>query len=81
MTGRAATRSGHSRAKRGDCAAPHPSAQRICGTGLALRTARESVVWLQVRAGLGAMPAFSEREISNAELDALYEYLKEGWRS
>jgi mono/diheme cytochrome c family protein len=30
----------------------------------------------QVRHGLGAMPAFDERRISDADLDALIEYLK-----
>lgn len=41
----------------------------------------KSVVCLQVRAGLGTMPSFSEEQISEEDLDALYEYLEAGWRS
>ena len=33
------------------------------------------LVRMQVRAGLGAMPAFSEERISDKEIDALLDYL------
>lgn len=63
------------------CYQCHQTGEGGLGPALPAVPVPKSVVRLQVRAGLGAMPAFSERQISEADFDALYEYLLAVWRS
>lgn len=63
------------------CYQCHQTGEGGLGPALPAVPVPKSVVRLQVRAGLGAMPSFSERQISETEFDALYEYLMAGWRS
>lgn len=58
------------------CNGCHPGG--TAGVGLALndKPLPEAAIRLQVRQGVGAMPGFSEAEISDAELDALVAYMQ-----
>lgn len=58
-----------------ECNQCHPRGE--AGVGLALndKPLPDAVIRTQVRAGFGAMPAFSEAEISEEALDAIIAYL------
>ncbi|HEX7005189.1 MAG TPA: cytochrome c [Trueperaceae bacterium] len=60
-----------------NCHACHPHGGRGIGKGVADRPLPAFAVRLQVRHGLGEMPAFSEEEIDAEEMDALLAYLSE----
>jgi mono/diheme cytochrome c family protein len=55
-----------------ECNQCHPRGRAGLGSGLFVP---DLVLRTQVRAGLGAMPAFSEEQLSEAELDALVAYV------
>jgi mono/diheme cytochrome c family protein len=57
------------------CNRCHPLGEAGLGPALNNRPFPEFLKRLQVRRGLGAMPAFSEKQISDDELDALMDYL------
>jgi mono/diheme cytochrome c family protein len=57
------------------CHACHPNALAGLGPGIVDRPLPRWLVRLQVRVGVGAMPAFSREELTDAELDALLDYL------
>jgi mono/diheme cytochrome c family protein len=57
------------------CHACHPNALTGLGPGIIDRPIPGWLVRLQVRIGLGVMPAFSTEEIDDEELDALVAYL------
>jgi mono/diheme cytochrome c family protein len=56
------------------CHQCHPGAQAGLGPSI---TPSPAIIRLQVRFGLGAMPAFSHDRLPDAELDALIAYLVE----
>lgn len=56
------------------CHQCHPGAQAGLGPSI---TPSPVIIRIQVRSGLGAMPAFSEERLPDAELDALVAYLME----
>jgi mono/diheme cytochrome c family protein len=58
------------------CHACHPNALAGLGPGIIDRPIPNWLVRLQVRVGLGVMPAFSAGEIDDEELDALVAYLE-----
>jgi mono/diheme cytochrome c family protein len=57
------------------CHACHPHALAGLGPGIIDRPVPGWLVRLQVRVGVGVMPAFSEVEIDEDDLDALVAYL------
>jgi mono/diheme cytochrome c family protein len=57
------------------CHACHPNALAGLGPGIIDKPIPPWLVRLQVRVGLGVMPAFSAEEIDDEELDALVAYL------
>jgi mono/diheme cytochrome c family protein len=57
------------------CHECHPHALAGLGPGIIDRPIPNWLVRLQVRVGLGVMPAFSADEIDDEELDALIAYL------
>jgi mono/diheme cytochrome c family protein len=57
------------------CHACHPGGEAGLGPGIADKPLPRSLMSLQVRAGLGAMPAFSEEELSGPDLDAALDYV------
>jgi mono/diheme cytochrome c family protein len=57
------------------CHACHPNALAGLGPGIVDKPIPGWLVRLQVRIGLGVMPAFSADEIDDEELDALIAYL------
>ena len=57
------------------CHQCHPGGGKGIGLGITNKPLPDWVIRLQVRNGIGQMPAFSEEEISDAELDALVAYL------
>lgn len=58
-----------------NCSQCHPGGTQGLAPALNNKPAPGWLIRFQVRHGLGAMPAFSEEEISDAELDALVEYM------
>lgn len=58
------------------CHQCHPGGEAGLAPALNDKPLPGFLVRLQVRAGLGAMPAFSAREISDADLDDLVAYLR-----
>ncbi|MEW6612817.1 MAG: c-type cytochrome [Pseudomonadota bacterium] len=58
------------------CQQCHPGGAGGLGPALNDKPLPGFMIRLQVRNGLGAMPAFSERQIAPAELDDLIAYLK-----
>lgn len=58
------------------CHQCHPGGTGGLGVALNNKPLPGFVIRLQVRQGFGAMPAFSEEEISDEALDALVAYLK-----
>lgn len=57
------------------CQQCHPNASAGLGPGIVSKPLPSWTIRLQVRHGLGQMPAFSEEEISDAELDAVVAYI------
>ena len=60
-----------------ECNGCHPQGDGGLGPALNNKPVPGAAIKIQVRAGVGAMPAFSEEEISSQELDALVEYMTE----
>ena len=58
------------------CHQCHPGGEAGLGTALNNKPLPGPLIRLQIRQGLGAMPAFSKEEISDADLDHLIDYLK-----
>lgn len=59
------------------CQQCHPGGEAGLGPALTNKPLPAFLVRMQVRQGFGAMPAFSEQEISAEQLDDLLGYLKE----
>jgi mono/diheme cytochrome c family protein len=59
-----------------NCSACHPGGQQGIGPAINDKPLPVWAIKFQVRHGLGAMPAFSDEEIPDAELDAVVKYLK-----
>jgi mono/diheme cytochrome c family protein len=59
------------------CSHCHPGGEKGLAPALNNKPLPGFLIKFQVRHGLGAMPAFSEREIAPEELNALVAYLKE----
>jgi mono/diheme cytochrome c family protein len=58
------------------CHQCHPGGENGLGPALNDKPIPEFVIRYQVRHGLGAMPAFSEEQISEKDLDHVIAYLK-----
>lgn len=58
-----------------ECNQCHPRGESGIGVALNDKPLPDLLIRAQVRAGLGAMPAFSQAEISGEELDAIIAYL------
>jgi mono/diheme cytochrome c family protein len=58
------------------CSHCHPGGEKGLAPALNNKPLPGFLIKFQVRHGLGAMPAFSERQIEDPELDALVKYLK-----
>jgi mono/diheme cytochrome c family protein len=58
-----------------ECHLCHPGGEAGLGFSLNNKALPGALVKLQVRRGIGAMPAFSKAELSDEELDALVAYL------
>jgi mono/diheme cytochrome c family protein len=58
------------------CNQCHPGGDGGLGPSINAKPLPGFLVRLQVRAGLGAMPGFSEQDISEQELNDLVAYLK-----
>jgi mono/diheme cytochrome c family protein len=57
------------------CHACHPGGEAGLAPGIIDKPLPRALMRLQVRAGLGAMPAFSEEELPARDLDALLDYV------
>lgn len=60
-----------------NCHQCHPGGEAGLGPALNNKPLPRFMIRYQVRHGLGAMPAFSEQQIDDHELDHLLVYLKE----
>ena len=58
------------------CHKCHPGGEPGLGPGLNDKPLPQFLMRFQVRHGLGAMPSFSDDEISDGDLDRLIRYLK-----
>ena len=58
-----------------ECNGCHPGAAGGLGPGIANKPLPGFAMRTQIRAGVGAMPAFTEQMLSDAEVDALVDYL------
>lgn len=58
-----------------NCHQCHTGGSKSLGLGITNKPLPDWAIRFQVRNGIGQMPAFSEEEISDAELDALVAYL------
>jgi len=58
-----------------DCNGCHPQGAAGLGPALNDKPVPAAAIKLQVRQGVGAMPSFSEKEISAQELDALVAFM------
>ena len=58
-----------------ECSQCHPGGAAGLGPGINDKPLPGPLIAFQVRHGLGAMPAFSEEQISEEELDAVVAYL------
>jgi mono/diheme cytochrome c family protein len=54
----------------------HPGGEAGLGPALNDKPLPEFLIKTQIRAGLGAMPAFPPQEISDADVDAIIAYMK-----
>lgn len=59
-----------------ECSRCHPRGEAGLAPGINNKPLPGFLIKFQVRNGIGAMPAFSEEEISDAEVDAIVAYLK-----
>ena len=59
-----------------DCHQCHPGGEAGLGPAINYKPLPGFLIRLQVRNGLGAMPAFPSQELSPGDLDALIAYLK-----
>jgi mono/diheme cytochrome c family protein len=59
-----------------ECHQCHPGGEAGLGPAINNKPLPGFLIKFQVRNGLGAMPAFSQNEISPEELDLLVDYLK-----
>ena len=59
-----------------NCHQCHPGGEAGLGPAINNKPLPGALIRLQVREGLGAMPAFAANEISNADLDALLAYIR-----
>ncbi len=57
------------------CATCHPNAMAGLGPAIINKPLPESLIRFQIRNGLGVMPAFDETILSDAEVEAIAEYL------
>jgi mono/diheme cytochrome c family protein len=57
------------------CEQCHPGGEAGLGPGLNAKPAPEVAIKLQVRKGLGDMPAFNDQKISDADLDDIVAYM------
>lgn len=57
------------------CQQCHPGGEAGLGPAINSKALPHFLIRMQIRNGLGAMPAFSEKRISNEEMDQLMEYL------
>ena len=57
------------------CDQCHPGGSGGLGPGLNNKPAPGAAIRLQIREGMGAMPAFGKNEISDSEVDAIIEYM------
>jgi mono/diheme cytochrome c family protein len=60
-----------------ECHQCHPGGEAGLGPAINDKPLPGFLIKLQVRRGIGAMPAFSQNEISPQELDNLVQFLKE----
>jgi mono/diheme cytochrome c family protein len=60
-----------------ECYQCHPGGEAGLGPAINNKPLPGFMIRLQVRNGIGAMPAFSQSEISAKEMDDLLEFLKE----
>jgi mono/diheme cytochrome c family protein len=58
-----------------ECNYCHPMGDGGLGPALNNKPLPKAPVKLQIRKGLGAMPAFSEQQLSDAEVDAIFAYM------
>lgn len=58
-----------------NCSQCHPGGAGGLGPALNNKPLPQWAIKFQVRQGLGAMPAFSDRELSDAQLEAVAQYL------
>ena len=58
------------------CSPCHPGGEAGLGPAINDKPLPELAIKTQVRKGVGAMPAFSERDISDRDVDAIVEYLE-----
>lgn len=58
-----------------NCNLCHPTTSKGIGLGLVNKPLPGFVIRAQVRSGVGQMPAFTEAEISDEELDAIVAYI------
>jgi mono/diheme cytochrome c family protein len=59
-----------------ECSACHPEGEAGLAPGINNKPLPSFLIRLQIREGIGAMPSFTEREISDDEIDAVIEYLQ-----
>lgn len=57
------------------CNQCHPGTAGGLGPGLSNKPAPAVAMRLQIRQGLGTMPAFPEKELSDADMDAVIDYM------
>lgn len=59
-----------------ECSVCHPRGEAGLAPGINNKPVPEFLIKFQVRHGIGAMPSFSEEQVSPVELDAIVEYLE-----
>ena len=59
-----------------ECSACHPEGEAGLAPGINNKPLPAFLIRFQVRNGLGAMPSFSEEEVSAEELDGIVAYLE-----
>jgi mono/diheme cytochrome c family protein len=60
-----------------NCSPCHPGGEAGLGPAINDKPLPELAIKTQIRAGVGAMPAFSEEELSDRDMDAIVEYIEE----
>lgn len=59
-----------------ECSACHPEGEAGLGPGINNKPLPAFLIRFQIRRGVGAMPSFTEAEISDEEIDAVIDYLQ-----